>query len=694
MVDTGLKGTPNQMVFNPTNPSVIYGRWGGSNTGDGVYKSTDGGDTWKPTGISGAMTGCCGLAIDPAHPSTLYASTHQGGLIRTDDGGDTWTTIGAEVNQILVDANSTLYATSGNTIFVLPPGGVTVRKVAPANVGTLAIDPTNSSTWYAITYGSSGPSIYKSTDSGDNWQRVGNGLPNFPNVGSIAIDPSAPGTLYLGAFATPDGFFAKLKPDGSSLLYSTYLGGNGNDSVTAIATDTAGNTYLAGTTNSSDFPAKAPFRSAGAETDGFVAKFDPGNALVWSSPLGGARPSAIALGPAGEVYLTGSASSAAFPTANSIQPFISGNFFFTADRGTTWISSPLTPSPSVPPGPFFSPLGPFSIPALAIDPKTPSRVFALADRLYVSNDRGQSWTPLGSPFENNLFPGPIFPFSGPIPVLDPLTPTTMYASGICQVVNGNQNCGVSKSTDGGVSWTLSPISVPGPGPQSFPIFVSGLAIDPKTPSILYASTNAGIYKSTDGGAIWKSSGSLMTTNAVAVDALNPAVVYASYGTPGPPVIIAPGGGPVNPDALTVYKSTDAGATFTAIGNGLPPQWSPGILVADPAVPGRVYAVGSFFTTGLYRTDNGGSNWIAIGSGLPDGPIYALAADPGNPSTVYAAPSAGGLYRSTDAGASFTLMPGLRIPIVNTIAIDPTNSSQIYTGTQFNPGDAFVMKIVP
>ena len=99
-------------------------------------------------------------------------------------------------------------------------------------------------------------------------------------------------------------------------------------------------------------------------------------------------------------------------------------------------------------------------------------------------------------------------------------------------------------------------------------------------------------------------------------------------------------------------------------------------------------------SGLYRSDNGGNNWIKIGSGLPDGVIFALAVDPGNPSTVYAAPSAGGLYRSTDAGASFTLVPGLRIPIVNAIAIDPANGSQIYTGTQFNPGDAFVMKIVP
>jgi photosystem II stability/assembly factor-like uncharacterized protein len=303
--------------------------------------------------------------------------------------------------------------------------------------------------------------------------------------------------------------------------------------------------------------------------------------------------------------------------------------------------------------------------------------------LYVSNDRGQSWAPLGSPSGT---PGLLFgPFVGPLLVLDPLTPTTMYAvAGCAPATNGPPVCGVSKSTDGGVTWTLSPITFP--GPQFQPVFVSGLAIDPKTPSILYASSvnygpsaNVGIYKSTDAGATWKSTGSLATANAVAVDALNPAVLYASSGS-----------GTIG----FLSKSNDAGATWAVIANGLPPGWFASLLVTDPVTQGRVYAVGSFPTPGLYRTDNGGSNWVKIGSGLPDGAVTALAVDPGNPSMVYAAPSAGGLYRSTDAGARFALMPGLRIPIVNAIVIDPSNPSRIYTGTQFNPQDAFVMKIVP
>jgi photosystem II stability/assembly factor-like uncharacterized protein len=669
MVDTGLSGTPN-LVFDPTNASVIYGHWAQASQCEtaGIYKSTDGGDTWKATVLTGCGTGPGALAIDPAHPSTLYASTHQGGLVRSDDGGDTWTTIGALVDEVLVDAISTLYTVSGSVVEVTPPGGATVTKVAPAIINVLMIDPTNSSIWYAITSSNSRTGIYKTTDSGDTWQPVS--LPNPANISSLEIDPSATGTLYLGASPLSDGLFAKLSPDGTSLLYSTYLGGSGTDSVTTIATDASGNIYLAGTTDSSDFPMQAPFRTSGG---GFAAKFDPANALAWSSLLGGATPTAIALGPEGEAYLTGGTSSAAFPTANSIQPYISSNFFYSADGGASWTASSPTGGAPLAYLPFA--------PVVAVDPKTSSRVYALADRLYVSNDRGQSWTALGTPG---------FPYtwanSGPTLLLDPLTPTTIYAAGMCQ--SFHTNCGVSKSADGGLTWTVSSNSPLEPGVNP-PItmlgnsLILGMAIDPKTPSNLYASTGSGIFKSADGAATWSLTGSLGSAGpvaAVAVDPLNSAVLYASVGSS------------LNQG---IYKSTDAGATYTAISNGLPSGWFANSLVLVPSVSGRVYAIGSFAPTkGVYRTDDSGNTWMKVGSGLPDGPVSALAIDPGNSSVVYAAPSGGGLYRSRDAGATFSLVPGLRIPIVSSLAIDPTNSTQIYTGSQFNPSDVFVMKIAP
>ncbi len=251
-------------------------------------------------------------------------------------------------------------------------------------------------------------------------------------------------------------------------------------------------------------------------------------------------------------------------------------------------------------------------------------------------------------------------------------------------------CGVSKSTDGGVTWTWNQIA-PAP-PSQPPIFAIGLAIDPKTPSILYAATTFGIYKSTDGGVTWNPSGGFqLGALAVAVDPLN-SLVYASIGTtiPAPP---ATGSG--TSPSFGLFRSIDAGATWAPINNGgLPSGWFANNLIVDPSVPRRIYASGSFVTPGLYRSDDGGNTWSSIGSGLPNSPLNALAFDPAKSSTLYAGSVAGGLYRSLDAGLSWSQLPGLRVPIVYAIAVAPTDSSRIYAGAQLNPADAFVMKIVP
>ena len=105
--------------------------------------------------------------------------------------------------------------------------------------------------------------------------------------------------------------------------------------------------------------------------------------------------------------------------------------------------------------------------------------------------------------------------------------------------------------------------------------ILGLAVDPKTPSNLYASTGFGIFKSTDGAATWNPTGSLGSAGpvaAVAVDPVNSGVVYASVG---------------NAQGAGIYKSTDAAATFIAITNGVPSGWFANSLVPVPSVPGRI-----------------------------------------------------------------------------------------------------------
>jgi PKD domain/Beta-propeller repeat len=161
--------------------------------------------------------------------------------------------------------------------------------------------------------------------SGAVYVTGGTNSSDFPVVG--ALQPSYRGGLGGDAFIT------KLDPSGSSLVYSTYLGGSGSDGGSAIALDAAGKVYLAGITTSLDFPLVAPLRSqyGGGFFDVFVAKINAaGNVLEYSTYLGGSDSEgalAIALGAAGEIYVGGYTLSSDYPVASAIQPQFHGGVF-------------------------------------------------------------------------------------------------------------------------------------------------------------------------------------------------------------------------------------------------------------------------------------------------------------------------------------------------------------------------------
>ncbi len=120
-------------------------------------------------------------------------------------------------------------------------------------------------------------------------------------------------------------FITKLDPTGTTLVYSTYLGGAGIGQGRGIAVDSSGAAYVAGYTTSSNFPTTSgSFQTTyGGEGDAFVAKLDPaGSKLVYSSYLGGSGSdfgNGIALDGAGSAYVTGSTQSTNFPTATPLQ---------------------------------------------------------------------------------------------------------------------------------------------------------------------------------------------------------------------------------------------------------------------------------------------------------------------------------------------------------------------------------------
>ncbi|MEO8285000.1 MAG: SBBP repeat-containing protein [Chloroflexota bacterium] len=193
------------------------------------------------------------------------------------------------------------------------------------------------------------------------------GITDVPYDIAVDISGSAYVTGYTGSTDFPlqnpfqptygggdyDAFVTKFSPGGSTLLYSTYLGGSGSfDRGEAITVDEAGSAYLTGETNSTNFPLQIPFQqSLGGQSDAFVTKFSPtGSTLLYSTYLGGIYfdyGDAIAVDTSGSAYLTGYTNSTNFPLQNPFQPAIGGGGW--SDAFVTKVSDGVVSTPTATP---------------------------------------------------------------------------------------------------------------------------------------------------------------------------------------------------------------------------------------------------------------------------------------------------------------------------------------------------------
>ena len=123
-----------------------------------------------------------------------------------------------------------------------------------------------------------------------------------------------------------DAFVAKLSPDGSALIYATYIGGDSTETIFGITADTAGNAYVTGSTVSDNFPTHNALQEifGGGMADGFITKLSPdGSAFVYSTYLGGSDSDFgrdIIVDRSGNACVIGETKSDNFPVANAIQP--------------------------------------------------------------------------------------------------------------------------------------------------------------------------------------------------------------------------------------------------------------------------------------------------------------------------------------------------------------------------------------
>jgi hypothetical protein len=236
------------------------------------------------------------------------------------------------------------------------------------------------------------------------------------------------------------------------------------------------------------------------------------------------------------------------------------------------------------------------------------------------------------------------------------------------------------------------------GPANVGGRVTDLVVDPtRTNTVYAAAATGGVWKSTNAGATFSSAWNPASPPSIGALAITPSgVLFAGTGEGNP------GGGSVTFPGNGVYRSADGGATWTHV--GLPGTDRIGRLALDPTNPGRVYAAaaGSLFVPGgprgLYRTTDGGSSWQLVLAGAnPTTGAIDVAIDPANPNRVYVAmwdhqrqPNGrvyggigSGIYRSVDAGASWTRLGG-GLPAASRdlgrmgLAVAKTDPNRLYT----------------
>ncbi|MFN0107510.1 MAG: SBBP repeat-containing protein [Blastocatellia bacterium] len=472
------------------------------------------------------------------------------------------------------------------------------------------------------------------------------------------VNPAQPA---LGSRNRTDAFVLKIAPNGSNLIYSTYLGGSGGDAAYAIAIDESGNATIAGETDSTDFPKPVggiqPTLGGGA--DAFVARLNAaGSQLISSTLIGGNygdRANGLALDSAGNAYITGQTDSTNFPTLGSARTNNTTPFFKTTDAAANWSAS----GNGLP-----------NAPLLTIGFSPANTIFAATTQgLFKSTDGGGQWN----------FTGLLPSVSGTQPVVnaivfDPKMPTIAYLA---------TSLGVYKSFNGGTSFQLRSIGLPSGN-------VFALLVDPVNPATLYAGTPSGVYKSVNGGESW------IPANSVSNDSLSSTTIRNLVFDPTNPATIYAG------TSRGVYKTVNSAGVWAAVNSGLGTGSAvPNItaLAIDPTAPMTLYAGANTANTMLFKTTNGGAAWQPSDTGLGAtvggvvmrmAPV-SLAVDKSMPATIYAGTPLG-VFKTTNAGGNWNLASnGLAARNVTALAIDPAATNTVYAGAAAG-SDAFVVKL--
>ena len=639
-------GRVNAIAIDPRDNNVVYM---GAAEG-GVWKTVDGGANWKPLTDNQPTLANGALALDPTNPDIVYVGTGEenfavdsyygAGILKSTDGGAHWTNLvgpflRARIGFLAIHPTNgqILLCTTQTGVWRSTDGAVSWKQVLSGAAGTsAAFDPTDPNIAYAALgtiRGNSQNGVYRSTDGGQTWKlTMGTGANSLPtaNVGriEIAMAPSTPTTLYVSIQNSSDSTFGVLLG-----IYKTTDSGATWNQLTAAPPD---------------FCAKQCWYD-------MALRVHPSNPdIVFGGGLrvirtldGGATFSTLSLtGPNG-VEMHVDQHNLVF-TRDAAKLYIAndGGMYSTSDISSPAVSwANLNETLAI--TQFY--------PGLSIHPTDAN--FALGG----TQDNGpQRYTGKIS-WEN------LIGCDGGWSTIDSSLPSTVHTT--CQDID------IFTALDNGDT----------PFPSSYGInqtdrseFISPLVSDPNDPQVLYFGTFR-LWRSKDGGGRWNAfspdltDGSAGTVRTIGIAPSDGNTIYVGSSDVG----ILSAATPKNRVQVTVNANDPNGATWVNRTVGLPPRVITQIRV-DPIDGATAYAVFSGFTIGqdtqghVFKTTDAGASWTDISGNLPNLPVNDIAIDPDLPDTLYVATDAG-VMATTNRGASWsTLGNGLPNVVVEALVL--------------------------
>lgn len=645
----------------------------------GAHQSLDGGLTWiarnqgidARSGMSGEAVPVFSLTIDPIHPEILWAGVMgTRGLYKSTDGGQSWVRKdqgiedqpNMEMRGITVDPfDSNVVYCGGNYLVdetTLDQRGFVYKTIDGGENWTLLIEPDALVRWIIvdptdrnIVYASTGifdryavkpTGVLKSTDAGQTWAPINNGFTSLA-VAALAMHPKDHLTLIAGTGKASS--FTDEPNEIHGGVFITHDGGQNWQQVDPIRASGDQEIRFSAVAFAPSDP-KIVYADAGYE---FLRSQDGGK--TWERYYVGPNLSSGMLENRGTPIAL-----AVLPTdPNTIfMNAYDGGMFVSKDGGKTWQDSSSGYTGS-------------QVWGIAIDPQNPAFVVAASKNgVHVSYNAGSKWIGrISDGWINNI----------ESVAIDPQNRNNILLGQSIQAF-------LFQSRDGGFTWTqvLGPLGKDGFGTRQS---IHGIAFAPSSPEIVYAATGVetlspvgatrdtpgtGVYKSTDGGTSWVpvNQGLESTTLnflAVAVHPQNPDTAYLGEMNGG------------------VYQTLDGGKTWKPAGNGLL-QKEIHALAIDPQNPETIYAGAEF--GGVWKSENGGDTWKNISAGIPpEASVHSIVIDPALPGTIYAADLQTGVYRSIDGGNTWKpLRQGLKVRAIHRLAISGDGQT-LYAATEGN-----------